>query len=167
MEKLHDVGRQHELHPPPVSETDGNSCDICGMTRCSVETGVQHTGGFTVEWADEWIDSLPHCQTGTELFFSMNAVEKTFLFEDFIPHCRRPFIPYCSIANRFYIVLNSCCSRLKGHSTKFTHYSLFIGVGEYYCICEKSQIKHFVASEEADKLPPVISLNAWDALWVM
>lgn len=97
-----------------------------------------------------------------ELSYSLVRMQlkKTFLFEDFIPHCRRPFIPYCSIANRFYIVLNSCCSRLKGHSTKFTHYSLFIGVGEYYCICEKSQIKHFVASEEADKLPPVISLNA-------
>ena len=86
MEKLLDVGRQHELHPPPVSETDRNSCDICGITHCSVETGVQHTGGFTVEWADDWIDSLPHCQTGTpELFFNMNAVKKQFCLKTLSP----------------------------------------------------------------------------------
>lgn len=53
MDKLLDVGRQHEVDPPPVSGTDGNSCDICGITGCSVngptETGVHHTGRLTVE----------------------------------------------------------------------------------------------------------------------
>ena len=38
---------------------------------------------------------------------------------------------------------------LKSNSDSFTHYSVFTGPGEYYCIYKKTKIKYFVAPEEA------------------
>ena len=47
---------------------------------------------------------------------------------------------------------------LKGNSTACTHESVFTGLGEYYCICQKSSIKYFVAW---------CSVNGQVAFWVM
>ncbi len=38
---------------------------------------------------------------------------------------------------------------VKGTCANFTHQSVFTGVGEYYCICEKSRRKPLVSPEGA------------------
>lgn len=57
---------------------------------------------------------------------------------------------------------NNSADPLKGNSTGFTHQSLFIGLGEYYCLCEKSCIKSFVAPKGAvsHKLLQVMSCES-------
>lgn len=79
------------------------------------------------------------------------AISCTYQTAMCLPHQMLGLVPIGLCMLFLTTCLYDAFSTLKGNATDFTHLSLFKGLEEYYCICEKGCVKPFVAIQSCTK----------------